>query len=52
MPTKKIAEPPPPPCRHPDHKPAGMRVYEPGTYEHTCPACGARHVFTVQRPTW
>ena len=24
-----------------------MQVFEPGTYEHTCPACGYKTVFTV-----
>ena len=47
MPTRKIADSPPRPCRHPDHNPPGMRVFKPGTYEHTCPACGKKLVFTV-----
>lgn len=37
----------PPPCFHPEHRPAGMLVREPGVYEHTCPGCGAKTVFTV-----
>lgn len=48
MPTKKIADEPPMPCRHPEHKPPSMRVFELGTYEHTCPACGQKTVFTVR----
>jgi hypothetical protein len=38
-------------CMHPEHNPAMLRVYEPGTYEHICPACGAKMVFTVPRIT-
>ncbi len=34
-------------CRHPEHEPPSMRVYEPGTYEYTCPHCGKKTVFTV-----
>lgn len=45
--TKKIGEPPQPPCAHPEHNPPSMMVFEPGTYEHTCPACGKKKVFTV-----
>jgi hypothetical protein len=51
MPTRKIGEPPPRPCTHPDHRPHGMRVYEPGTYEHECPRCHQIVVFTV-RDRW
>jgi hypothetical protein len=47
MPTRKIADPPKPPCRHPEHNVPSMRVFEPGTYEHTCPGCGNKVVFTV-----
>lgn len=39
-------------CVHPEHKPPGMIVLEPGTWEHTCPACGEKTVFRVERPTW
>jgi phage/plasmid primase-like uncharacterized protein len=46
MPTKKIADVPAT-CRHPEHNPANVMVWEPGVYEHTCPACGAKQVFTV-----
>ena len=50
MPTRKIAdEPKDRVCRHPEHNPPGMCVYEPGTYEHTCPACKRKQVFVVQR---
>ena len=46
--TRKIADPPPLPCTHPEHDPAGMIVREPGTYEHICPSCGKRQVFTIR----
>ena len=39
------------PCTHPEHNPPSMRVYESGIYEHVCPGCGARQVFTVANPT-
>lgn len=45
-PTKKIADAPVP-CFHPEHDPPSMMVFEPGTYEHTCPSCGKKVVFTV-----
>ena len=50
MPTIKIADPPAPPCRHPDHNPPSMRVFAPGTYQHTCPRCGATSTFVVEKP--
>lgn len=35
-------------CNSPEHNPP-MHIYlEPGTYEWTCPVCGAKRVFTVQ----
>lgn len=46
MPTKKIADAPIP-CSHPEHEPPMWYVFEPGTYEHTCPACGKATVFEV-----
>lgn len=37
---------------HPEHNPPNMIVLEPGTYEHTCPGCGAMTIFVVPpRPT-
>lgn len=45
--TRKIADALPPPCRHPEHNPPNMMVFSPGTYEHTCPACGATQIFVV-----
>lgn len=51
MPTRKIADPPPRPCSHPEHDPPGMMVFAPGTYEHECPRCHHIIVFTV-RERW
>ncbi len=45
--TRKIADPPPQPCQDPEHNPAGMIVREPGMYEHVCPQCGNKQIFTV-----
>lgn len=45
--TRKIGDEPPRPCSHPEHNPAGMVVREPGIYEHTCPGCGQKQIFTV-----
>ncbi len=55
MPLRKIGEAPrfpsapsiPAGCQSPEHNPPNMIVLEPGVYEHTCPACGAKQVFTV-----
>lgn len=39
-------------CQDPDHNPPSMMVWEPGTYEHTCPRCGMKMQFTVPpKPT-
>ena len=35
------------PCLHLEHGPPRHIVLGPGTYEHICPACGKRTVFTV-----
>lgn len=43
---RKIADFPMP-CRSSEHNPPNMIVLEPGTYEHTCPQCGHKTVFTV-----
>lgn len=49
MPTRKISDDQDTrPCRHPDHDPPNMRVFEPGLYEHECPACHRKTVFRVQ----
>lgn len=49
MPTRKIADPPKKSCTHPEHRPPSMRHFSPGTWEHTCPACGQATRFTVLR---
>jgi hypothetical protein len=44
--TRKIADAPIP-CPHPGHEPPSHMVFPPGTYEHVCPACGHKTIFTV-----
>jgi hypothetical protein len=34
-------------CRHPEHNPPSMQVFEPGEYKHTCPRCGEVTNFSV-----
>jgi hypothetical protein len=46
MPTKKIADLPGC-CRHPEHLPPMHQVFEPGIYEHECPACHKKTTFVV-----
>lgn len=46
---RKIADAPPIPCQHPEHKFPGMIVLEPGIYEHICPQCGARQIRRIPR---
>ena len=46
MPLRKIADVTLP-CTHSEHNPPSMIVLDPGTYEHTCPGCGAKVVFMV-----
>ncbi|MFI5298206.1 MAG: hypothetical protein ACHREM_08925 [Polyangiales bacterium] len=36
------------PCQHSEHEPPNMIVLSPGTWEHTCPGCGAKVVFHVR----
>lgn len=50
MPTRKIADLPAL-CRHPEHEPGAHVVRENGVYEHECPSCGAKTLFTVSKPT-
>lgn len=38
-------------CQHPEHNPPMHRVYEPGVWEHECPGCGKKQIFTVPRIT-
>ena len=55
MPTKKIADDTgwkQKLCRDPGHNPPSHMVYEPGAYEHTCPKCNRKLIFTVQAPSW
>jgi hypothetical protein len=52
MPTRKIRDIDPCdkrfyPCRHPEHNPPSMMVYQPGVYKHECPGCGHTVQFTV-----
>ena len=44
---RKISGAEPAPCMHPEHEPPMFIVLEPGVYEHTCPGCGRKVVFTV-----
>lgn len=46
MPTEKIRDADRP-CTSPDHSPPTMQVFSPGTYKHTCSACGHVTWFTV-----
>lgn len=36
-------------CQDPEHEPPTMRVFAPGTYEHTCPGCGHKGTFTISK---
>lgn len=50
--TRKIAEPERQRlCNDPQHNPPSMYCFSPGTYEHTCPACGVKKIFTVPQTT-
>jgi hypothetical protein len=51
MATKKMGDLPNS-CRSPEHNPPHHVSLPNGVYEHTCPKCGAKQVFTVARPTW
>ncbi len=51
MPTKKISDLQDR-CTSRGHNPPTNQVFRPGIYEHTCPACGKRTVFTVRGPVW
>jgi len=39
-------------CLSPEHVPPSHIVLENGVYEHTCPSCLAKTIFTVNRPTF
>jgi hypothetical protein len=50
MPTRKIADLPlDSVCLDSEHSPPTHMFYEPGVYEHVCPSCGRKLVFTVPR---
>lgn len=40
------------PCFHPEHNPPQHIVLAPGIYEHECPACGHKTIFTVRETYW
>jgi Zn finger protein HypA/HybF involved in hydrogenase expression len=44
--TIKISEPKLP-CMCPQHEPPTMKVFDAGTYQHTCPKCGEVTIFEV-----
>lgn len=48
MPTRKIADEHDKVCFHPEHNPPSHQVFEPGTYEHECPACHRKQIFRVR----
>lgn len=58
MPFRKLSEPESPwaapedYCKHSEHEPPTMIVLGPGTYEWSCPACGAVRTVRVARPSW
>ena len=55
MPTKRIGDVdkfPSNPCVNPEHNPPGHMVFPNGVYEHTCPGCGNKIIFTVNRPVY
>jgi phage FluMu protein Com len=39
-------------CRDRQHNPPGMRVYEPGLWEHECPSCGQITSFVIKPLYW
>lgn len=52
MPARKIADlPTDHPCVNAEHNPPTMMFFEPGVYEHECPACGAKVIFKVTERT-
>jgi len=57
MPTRKIRDIDPcdkrfHPCQSREHLPPSMMVFQPGEYEHECPACGHITHFTVYPHHW
>lgn len=47
MPIRKINTTKFSPCFDLDHEPPTHMVFEPGMYEHTCPSCKRKIVFTT-----
>ena len=37
-------------CFNPGHNPPQHMVYSDGVWEHVCPGCGHRQVFTIRSP--
>lgn len=57
MPTRKIADlhefkPILQPCLHPKHEPPRHQVYENGIWQHECPGCHSKQIFTVNKPSF
>jgi hypothetical protein len=38
-------------CQDKEHNPPMYQYFEPGVYEHECPTCGKKKIFTVPRIT-
>lgn len=38
-------------CTHPEHNPPTHMYLSPGIYEHVCPGCGGKIIFTVPAVT-
>jgi len=51
MTLRKIADPPQT-CAHVEHEPPKLIVLDPGTWEHECPGCGHKTIFTVEEALW
>jgi hypothetical protein len=49
MPTRKILDWARNNCKDPEHDIPNMMVFEPGVYEHECPSCGKKIIFTQTR---
>jgi hypothetical protein len=52
MPTRKISDSTRQYCRDSEHNPPQFMVWEDGTYEHECPSCHHKTIFTVANPTY
>lgn len=39
-------------CKHPEHLPPAHIYLSNGVYEHTCPGCGNKTIFTINNPTF